>query len=86
MAMKDPGGPPSTEILIPHTMQAPHTVHIQELGKFQTTNHTLVTQTTQIPQTLHALETVAPQTITQNHVKPNNGLQDSTSNDDETGT
>ncbi|KAM7382568.1 hypothetical protein PAMP_002294 [Pampus punctatissimus] len=86
MAMKDPGGPPTTEILIPHTMQAPHTVHTRELGKLQTTNHTLVTQTTHRPQTLHALETVAPQTITQRQVRPNKGLQDSTSNDDETGT
>ncbi|KAM7420338.1 hypothetical protein PAMA_014857 [Pampus argenteus] len=86
MAMKDPGGPPSTEILIPHTMQAPHTVHTWELEKLQTTNHSLVTQTTHRPQTLHALETVAPQTITQRQVRPNKGLQDSTSNDDETGT
>ncbi|KAM3873468.1 trafficking kinesin-binding protein 1 [Diretmus argenteus] len=27
MAMKDPGGPHSTEILIPHTLQTPHTQH-----------------------------------------------------------
>lgn len=86
MAMKDPGGPPSTEILIPHTMQAPLTVQTQELGKSQTTNHTLVTQTAHIPQTVHALEKVAPQTITQNQVRPNNGLQDSTSNNDDSGT
>lgn len=86
MAMKDPGGPPSTEILIPHKMQAPHTVHTPELGKLQTTNHTLATQTTHIPQTLHALETVAPQTITRRRVRLNNRLQDLTSNDDETGT
>ncbi|XP_053182716.1 trafficking kinesin-binding protein 1 isoform X1 [Scomber japonicus] len=86
MAMKDPGGPPSTEILIPHTMQAPVTVHTQELGKLQTTNHTLVTQTTHMPQTLHALENVAPQTIIENQVRPNNGPQDSASNNDETGT
>ncbi|XP_051262438.1 trafficking kinesin-binding protein 1 isoform X2 [Dicentrarchus labrax] len=91
MAMKDPGGPPNTEILIPHTMQTPHTqhaAHTQEKGKMQT-NHTLVTRAIHIPQTLHALETVTPQTIIQRHTRPNDGLQDSTSNDhhsDETGT
>lgn len=92
MAMKDPGGPPSTEILIPHTMQTPHTqhtVHTQEMGKMQT-NHTLVTKALHIPQTLHALETVTPQTIIQRHTRPNDGLWESTSNDqhsdDETGT
>ncbi|XP_019112386.2 trafficking kinesin-binding protein 1 isoform X3 [Larimichthys crocea] len=92
MAMKDPGGPPSTEILIPHTMQTPHTQHAlltQEMGKSKS-NHTLVTKTIHIPQTLHALETVTPQTIIQRHTRPNIGLQDSTSNDqhsnDEHGT
>ncbi|TMS10581.1 Trafficking kinesin-binding protein 1 [Larimichthys crocea] len=92
MAMKDPGGPPSTEILIPHTMQTPHTQHTvltQEMGKSKS-NHTLVTKTIHIPQTLHALETVTPQTIIQRHTRPNIGLQDSTSNDqhsnDEHGT
>ncbi|XP_076592903.1 trafficking kinesin-binding protein 1 isoform X2 [Chaetodon auriga] len=90
MAMKDPGGPPSTEILIPHTMQTPHpqhAVHTQEIGKTQA-NHTLVTKAKHIPQTLHALET--PQTIIQRHTRPEDRLQDSTSNDhhsdDETGT
>ncbi|XP_070822201.1 trafficking kinesin-binding protein 1 isoform X2 [Chaetodon trifascialis] len=92
MAMKDPGGPPSTEILIPHTMQAPHpqhAVHTQEMGKMQA-NHTLVTKAIHIPQTLHALETVTPQTIIQRHTRPEDGLQDSTSYDhrsiDETRT
>ncbi|KAM9353747.1 trafficking kinesin-binding protein 1 [Symphorus nematophorus] len=94
MAMKDPGGPPSTdiEILIPHTMQTPHTqhaVHTQETGKMQK-SHTLVTKAIHIPQTLHALETVTPQTIIQRHTRPNDGLQDSTCNDqhsgDKTGT
>lgn len=72
MAMKDPGGPPSTEILIPHTMQTTntqHTVHTQEMGKPQT-NHTLVTKPIHIPQTLHALETVTPHTIIQRHARP----------------
>ncbi|KAI3360786.1 hypothetical protein L3Q82_013025, partial [Scortum barcoo] len=87
MAMKDPGGPPSTEILIPHTMQPPHTVHAQDMGKMQT-NHTLVTKAIHIPQTLHALETVTPHTIIQRHTRPSMGLRDSTSNDstNETGT
>ncbi|XP_041798565.1 trafficking kinesin-binding protein 1-like isoform X1 [Chelmon rostratus] len=92
MAMKDPGGPPSTEILIPHTMQTPHPQHAvctQEMGKMQA-NHALVTKAIHIPQTLHALETVTPQTIIQRHTRPSDGLQDSTSNDhhadDETGT
>lgn len=92
MAMKDPGGPPSTEILIPHTMQTPNTlqaVTTQEMGKMQT-NHTLVPVAPHIPQTLHALETVTPQTIIQRHTRPNDRLWDSTSNDqhsdDETGT
>lgn len=72
MAMKDPGGPPSTEILIPHTMQTTntqHTVHTQEMGKPQT-NHTLVTKPIHVPQTLHALETVTPHTIIQRHARP----------------
>lgn len=92
MAMKDPGGPPSTEILIPHTMQTPHTQHTvptQEMGKMQT-NHTLAPKAIHIPQTLHALETVTPQTIIQRHTRPDNGLWDSTSKDQnsdgETGT
>ncbi len=92
MAMKDPGGPPSTEILISHTMQTPHTQHTvqtQEVGKMLA-NHTLVTKAIHIPQTLHALETVTPQTIIQRHARPNDRLQDSAStdqhNDGETGT
>uniref|UniRef100_A0A3B5APF9 Trafficking kinesin protein 1 n=1 Tax=Stegastes partitus TaxID=144197 RepID=A0A3B5APF9_9TELE len=92
MAMKDPGGPPSTEILIPHTMQTPHAqhaVHTQEMGKVQT-NHTLVAKAIQIPQTLHALETATPQTIIQRHTIPNGDLRDSPRHgqhdDDETGT
>ncbi|XP_022071620.2 trafficking kinesin-binding protein 1-like isoform X1 [Acanthochromis polyacanthus] len=92
MAMKDPGGPSSTEILIPHTMQTPHaqhTVRTQEMGKMQT-NHTLVSKAIQIPQTLHALETVTPQTIMQRHSIPNGDLRDSPRHgqhsDDETGT
>ncbi|XP_022608962.1 trafficking kinesin-binding protein 1-like isoform X6 [Seriola dumerili] len=85
MAMKDPGGPPSTEILIPHTMQTPntqHTVHTQEMGKIQT-NHTLVAKPIHIPQTLHALETVTPQTIIQRHTRPTSNDRHS---DDETVT
>ncbi|XP_018539818.1 trafficking kinesin-binding protein 1 isoform X2 [Lates calcarifer] len=85
MAMKDPGGPTSTEILIPHTMQTQntqHTMHTQEMGKIQT-NHTLVTKPIHIPQTLHALETVTPQTIIQRHTRPTSSDQHS---DDETVT
>ncbi|XP_034553786.1 trafficking kinesin-binding protein 1 isoform X2 [Notolabrus celidotus] len=92
MAMKDPGGPPSTEILIPHTMQSPPTQqagHAQEMSKIQT-NHTLVKKAIHIPQTLHALETVTPQTIVQRHTQPNCRLWHSTSSDlesdNETGT
>lgn len=84
MAMKDPGGPPNTEILIPHTMQ--HAAHTKETGKMQT-NNTLVTKSIHIPQTLHALETVTPHTIVQRHTRPNSGQQDSTSDDQhDTGT
>lgn len=84
MAMKDPGGPPNTEILIPHTMQ--HAAHTKEMGKMQT-NNTLVTKSIHIPQTLHALETVTPHTIVQRHTRPNSGQQDSTSDDQhDTGT
>ncbi|XP_028280556.1 trafficking kinesin-binding protein 1 isoform X2 [Parambassis ranga] len=92
MAMKDPGGPPSTEILIQHTMQTSHTpqtAHIQEIVK-KKTNHTLVTKAIRIPQTLHALETVTPETIIQRHTRPSDELWDSTRHeqysDDETGT
>nr|XP_046254623.1 trafficking kinesin-binding protein 1-like isoform X2 [Scatophagus argus]XP_046254624.1 trafficking kinesin-binding protein 1-like isoform X2 [Scatophagus argus]XP_046254625.1 trafficking kinesin-binding protein 1-like isoform X2 [Scatophagus argus] len=83
MAMKDPGGPPDTEILIPHTMQSPHTqqaVPTQEMGKKQA-NHTLATKARHIPQTLHALETVTPQTIIQRHTRPNTMLHNSSSNE-----
>ncbi|XP_026226097.1 trafficking kinesin-binding protein 1 isoform X2 [Anabas testudineus] len=76
MAMKDPGGPPSTDILIPHTMQTSNTQHT-EMGKTQT-NSTLVKKTIHMPQTLHALET--PQTIIQRPTRPNETLRDSTSN------
>uniref|UniRef100_UPI003AAB6BBD trafficking kinesin-binding protein 1-like n=1 Tax=Centroberyx gerrardi TaxID=166262 RepID=UPI003AAB6BBD len=83
MAMKDPGGPPSTEILIPHTLQTPHTQHTtctQETGKTHT-NHTLLPQDIHIPQTLHAQEMVIPQTIPHRLTRPNYGLSHSTSND-----
>lgn len=83
MAMKDPGGPPSTDILIPHTMQGPQaklTEHTQEM----------VTKALHIPQTLNALETVTPQTIIQRHTRPNCGLPCSASHgqqsEDETRT
>uniref|UniRef100_UPI0037E80F04 trafficking kinesin-binding protein 1 isoform X2 n=1 Tax=Semicossyphus pulcher TaxID=241346 RepID=UPI0037E80F04 len=80
MAMKDPGGPPSTEILIPHTMQAQNTQHTQETSKIET-NNTLVKKAIHIPQTLHALETVTPHTIIQRHTRPNSRLWHSTSSD-----
>ncbi|XP_029306822.1 LOW QUALITY PROTEIN: trafficking kinesin-binding protein 1 [Cottoperca gobio] len=86
MAMKDPGGPPSAELVIPHMMQTPHTMSTQEMNKMQT-NPTLAIH---IPQTLHELETVTPQTIKQRHARPNDGLWQLTGNDqhseDETGT
>ncbi|XP_037641172.1 trafficking kinesin-binding protein 1 isoform X3 [Sebastes umbrosus] len=86
MAMKDPGGPPSTEIVLPHTMQTTHTKHSVHTQEMQT-NHTLAIH---IPQTLHELETVTPQTVKRRHIRPNDGLWHSTSNDqhsdDETGT
>ncbi|XP_032374066.1 trafficking kinesin-binding protein 1 isoform X1 [Etheostoma spectabile] len=87
MAMKDPGGPPSAEIVIPHMMQTPHTqhtVHTQEMDKTQR-NHTLA-----IPQTLHELEMVPPQTIKPRRTRPSDGLWYLTCtdqhSDDETGT
>lgn len=76
MAMKDPGGPPSTEIVIPHTMQIPHTVSTQEI------NHTQAKHT---PQTLHEVETVTMQTLKQRHARPNDGLWQLIGND-ESGT
>ncbi|XP_035472579.1 trafficking kinesin-binding protein 1 isoform X3 [Scophthalmus maximus] len=85
MAMKDPGGPPSTQILIPHTVQTQnpqHTVHRQEMGKIQT-DHTLDTKPPHPPQTLHALETVSPQTIIQRRARPTSNGRHS---DDETVT
>ncbi|XP_005943893.1 trafficking kinesin-binding protein 1 isoform X2 [Haplochromis burtoni] len=94
MVMKDPGGPPSTEILIPHTMQTSHTqqltAHTQETGKVQTKKKTLVTKGVHVPQTLNALEMVTSQTIIQRHTRPKGEVGDSTThdqhNDEETGT
>lgn len=94
MVMKDPGGPPSTEILIPHTMQTSHTqqltAHTQETGKVQTKKKTLVTKGVHVPQTLNALEMVTSQTIIQRHTRPKGEVEDSTThdqhNDEETGT
>lgn len=81
MAMKDPGGPPSTDILVPHTMQNPHlTANTQEVSKTRA-NPTLVSKAIYIPQTLHALETVTPQTIIQRHTRSKSEQQCSTSND-----
>lgn len=81
MAMKDPGGPPSTDILIPHTMQNSHlTANTHEMSKTQA-NPTLVSKAIYVPQTLHALETVTPQTIIQRHTRSNSGQQCSPSND-----
>lgn len=81
MAMKDPGGPPSTEVLIPHTMQTEqtqHTVHKQEIGTLQPSG-TVVPNTVHIPQTLHALEAVSQLATRQRQATPNNGLQYPTS-------
>ncbi|XP_047453982.1 trafficking kinesin-binding protein 1 isoform X2 [Mugil cephalus] len=89
MAMKDPGGAPGSEILLPHTMQASHTQHTQETSKTQT-NHTLIPKVKHIPQTLHALETLTPQTIIQRHTRQSDELRESARrnqySDDETGT
>ncbi|XP_029927731.1 trafficking kinesin-binding protein 1 isoform X2 [Myripristis murdjan] len=69
MAMKDPGGPPSTEILIPHTLpQTQHTTCPQDTGKTHT-NHTPLKQDMHIPQ-----ETVIPQTISTKQTRPNDAL------------
>ncbi|KAK5892708.1 hypothetical protein CesoFtcFv8_013062 [Champsocephalus esox] len=76
MVMKDPGGPPSTEIVIPHTMRTPRTVSTQEI------NHTQAKHT---PQTLHEVETVTMQTLKQRHARPNDGLWQLIGND-ESGT
>ncbi|XP_059194977.1 trafficking kinesin-binding protein 1-like isoform X2 [Centropristis striata] len=80
MAMKDPGGPPSAEIVIPHTMQTQqHPVHKQEKDTMQR-NHTLAIH---IPQTLHELETITTQTVKQRHTRPKDGLWLLTSSDDD---
>lgn len=74
MAMKDPGGPPTTEILTSHTMQTPN-VQNTEVAKIQRKS-TLVKKAIHIPQTLHALETVTPQTIIQRYTRPNDRLNE----------
>ncbi|KAF7654010.1 hypothetical protein LDENG_00075820 [Lucifuga dentata] len=70
MAMKDPGGPHSTEILIPHKMQPPNTT--LEMHR----NPTYVTQ--DIPETQHTQEMVSEQTVTYRHT---DRLRHSTSSD-----
>ncbi|KAM6909705.1 trafficking kinesin-binding protein 1 [Xenentodon cancila] len=89
MAMKDPGGPPCTEILIPHTVSTSHEQHAAQIHDVQT-NHTVATKATHTPQTLHALETVTPQTTIQRHTRANSDSGALTRHrqpsDDETGT
>ncbi|KAM3615235.1 uncharacterized protein V6R79_025315 [Siganus canaliculatus] len=86
MAMKDPGGSPSAEILIPHTMQTGHTqhsAHTQEVDKMQA-NNTRAPKTLHIPQTLHALEMVTPQTIIQRLTRPQQESPDNSDDDADT--
>lgn len=82
MAMKDPGGPTSADIVIPQTMQAPNAQHT-ETGKIKSRS-TLVRKEMHIPQTLHALDAVTPQTIVQRHTRLDETLwiQQATGDDD----
>ncbi|XP_034409231.1 trafficking kinesin-binding protein 1-like isoform X2 [Cyclopterus lumpus] len=89
MAMKDPGGPPSTEMVIPHTMQTPrdrHAAHAQERDRVQTNRRPAA----HTPRTLRELETAGPQLVKRRRGGPNDGLWQLTSDgqhsDDETGT
>ncbi|XP_028326316.1 trafficking kinesin-binding protein 1 isoform X3 [Gouania willdenowi] len=77
MAMKDPGGPPTTEILIPHTVQTSHsrqTVQPQDVCRNQTDD--TIPKTAHIPQ--QTLEIVTPHTIKQRHTRLRDERQDST--------
>nr|XP_040021822.1 trafficking kinesin-binding protein 1 isoform X3 [Gasterosteus aculeatus aculeatus] len=70
MAMKDPGGPPSTEMVIPHASQTPQT---------QQTVRTSHTPASHPPQTRHELETA--HLVEQRRSRPRDGLWCLTSND-----
>ncbi|XP_061572344.1 trafficking kinesin-binding protein 1 isoform X2 [Cololabis saira] len=89
MAMKDPGGPPCSEILIPHTLSTSQTQHAAETQEVQT-NQTAATKATHQPQTVHALETVTPQTIIHRHTRASSDLgaftRHSQRSEDQTGT
>lgn len=80
MAMKDPGGPASTDILIQDSTQTPNTQHT-ETSKIHTKS-TLVNNSIHIAQTLHAL--VTPQTIIQRHARPSDAPWDPTRSEEET--
>ncbi|XP_061529904.1 trafficking kinesin-binding protein 1-like isoform X4 [Phycodurus eques] len=71
MAMKDPGGPHTTDITIPHLGQSPQTqpaVHVHDIKQM---NHTVFTKT---------LDTVSPLTSKQKQATSSKLLQDSFSN------
>ncbi|KAM9852652.1 trafficking kinesin-binding protein 1 isoform 2-T2 [Aulostomus maculatus] len=77
MAMKDPGLPPSTEILIPHTMQTQHTVDTHDKEKLQT-KHTTTAHT---PQTLQTLETFSLLTTKHRQARATNRPHEPTRNE-----
>ncbi|KAM8869127.1 trafficking kinesin-binding protein 1 isoform 2-T2 [Spinachia spinachia] len=81
MAMKDPGGAPSTEMVIPHTPQTPRTPHTQQTARTRDVDKMQASHTpaTHIPHTRHELETA--HLVEQRPTRPKDGLWYLTSND-----
>lgn len=69
MAMKDPGGAPCTDVLIPHTMQNTSTHHTANTHDMDTKppEHTLATKPKHRPQTLQEMERATSRTVVQRH-------------------
>ncbi|KAL6108875.1 trak1 [Pungitius sinensis] len=84
MAMKAPGGPPSTEMVVQHTQQTVRTRDVDEMATSPTP------ATTHASQTGHELESDTAHLVEQRHTGPKDGLWYLTSNDqhsdDEMGT
>lgn len=80
MAMKDPGGPPSSEILIPHTMQGAYTqlpVHTEGVSKTQANkSHPDHQGPANSPDSTHT-----PNCYATEEMGPNGGLRCSTNTD-----
>lgn len=80
MAMKDPGGPPSSEILIPHTMQGTYTplpVHTEDVSKTQANkSHPDHQGPANTPDSTHTLNW-----YTRDEMGPNGGLRCCTNTD-----